>query len=334
MIPQITLVRGDGLAASCAALLLDRAGAAVEREESGRLSVPAIMIGDATQALVTDVFGRNDIFASTHRITSRVVAWGVNAEPRIMPHAAVVVSEEQLNARLRPVLAPHLPSTGPAWTIHASQPLPSQVVERRFGSRLAQAMAVRLSSRTDAASCWIESLDDGWLFLIPNSESAGWLLAVGAGAESLLSASRVIAPQIASASAPSASFAAYPRIADPICGAGWLACGSAAMAFDPICGDGTGNAVREAILAAAVVARHEFRQDLLDHYRGRLTLGFARHLEHCKQFYAAGHPTPWWRDELQQVLNGIEWCRQALGNSAVSRYRLRGFELERITRGP
>ena len=31
-------------------------------------------------------------------------------------------------------------------------------------------------------------------------------------------------------------------------GSGWLACGTAAMGFDPICGDGTGYAVREGIL--------------------------------------------------------------------------------------
>ena len=38
-----------------------------------------------------------------------------------------------------------------------------------------------------------------------------------------------------------------------MCGPGWLSCGTAALSFDPICGDGTGHAVREGILAAAVI---------------------------------------------------------------------------------
>jgi len=36
-------------------------------------------------------------------------------------------------------------------------------------------------------------------------------------------------------------------------GPDWLACGTAAVAFDPICGDGTAQAMREAILGCAVI---------------------------------------------------------------------------------
>ena len=45
---------------------------------------------------------------------------------------------------------------------------------------------------SDPDACWIESLENGWLFLVP-----GWLLAVGATAEALLGSSRVIAAEIA-----------------------------------------------------------------------------------------------------------------------------------------
>ena len=81
----------------------------------------------------------------------------------------------------------------------------------------------------------------------------GWLLAVGAPAEALLAKSRVIAHEIAEMGASSGEFPAYARIASPLCAPGWLACGTAAMAFDPICGDGTAHAIREAILASAVI---------------------------------------------------------------------------------
>ena len=65
------LVRGSGVAAYCSALLLERAGVDVTLEEAGRSRVPAIMIGDATQALVKDVFARQDVFDGLHRITER-----------------------------------------------------------------------------------------------------------------------------------------------------------------------------------------------------------------------------------------------------------------------
>ena len=68
----------------------------------------------------------------------------------------------------------------------------------------------------------------------------------------------------------------------------WLACGTAAMAFDPICGDGTAHAIREAILAAAVIralANGGPADELLAHYEARLTAGFHRHLTLCRQFY-------------------------------------------------
>jgi hypothetical protein len=51
------------------------------------------------------------------------------------------------------------------------------------------------------------------------------------------------------------------------------------MAFDPIYGDGTAHAVREAILAAAVVRAISAGGDAaepLRHYEARLMLGFQR----------------------------------------------------------
>ena len=324
------LVRGGGVAAHCVAHLLSRAGVPVTLDDPGRARVPAIMIGDATQALITDVFARTALWDGLHRIERRIVAWGHSAAPKTLPHSAIVISEEQLTTRLRPNIPAGVHSFAPQWTIHASPPLPPEVAERDFGSRHAQAVAVQLNNHMDPANCWIESLENGWLFLIPNATNQGWLLAVGHEPESLLAASRIIAPEIASVTSTAGLFPAHPRMADPICAPGWLACGTAAMAFDPICGDGTGNAVREAILAQAVIRAHNDLGDgVLDHYRIRLLLGFLRHLEQCRQFYSTGHSTDWWRGQLAQVLDGIAWCRCQLGSAPpVVQYRLSGFDLQ------
>ena len=71
------------------------------------------------------------------------------------------------------------------------------------------------------------------------------------------------------ASSPTREFPAHPRVAWSLAGSHWLACGTAALAFDPLCGDGTGHAIREAILAAAVlraIQRGANVDELLNHY--------------------------------------------------------------------
>ena len=116
-------------------------------------------------------------------------------------------------------------------------------------------------------------------FLIPNSADSGWLLSVGC-AETIPSRSTLIKERVASIREPQGAFPASPRIMSPLSGPGWLACGTAGMAFDPICGDGTAHAVREAVLASAVVkaiAKGGNQEGLRRHYEARLVLGFHRH---------------------------------------------------------
>jgi len=94
----------------------------------------------------------------------------------------------------------------------------------------------------------------------------------------------------------------------------------------------TGNAVREAILASAVIraaAEGAEVPPLLAHYRARLTYGFRRHLEACRQFYARGGSRSWWKKEAAALEHGLEWCDRTVDGAPSSRYRLNGFVLER-----
>ncbi len=105
------------------------------------------------------------------------------------------------------------------------------------------------------------------------------------------------------------------------------------MAFDPLCGDGAGHAIREAILAAAVIralGRGAVAAEVLAHYRARLMAGFKRHLELCREFYVTGHSGPWWEAELHHILVGIDWCNAQLGVEPKFHYQLNGFELQRV----
>jgi hypothetical protein len=317
-------IRGSGVAAHTCAHLLDGAGFEVAVEAAERPKLPAILVGEPTQRLMEDVFGAPRLFEGLPRIEKRVVAWG--GKTVAVPHRAVVVSEECLVGRLEEC---GTGSGSPEWTIYAARPLPEACADRAFGTRTAAVHAVTM--KQEAAALWIESLGEGWLFLVSSGGGKGWLLAVGGEAGSLLGECRLVAPLIAGLGECSGSFPAHPRVAMPLCGKGWLNCGTAALGFDPICGDGTGYAIREGILAAAVIRAAERCEDavaLRAHYKNRVLAAFQRHLELCGEYYRSGGTGTWWQAELRALDRGIEWCRSELEGERFV-YRLNGFELER-----
>jgi len=105
------------------------------------------------------------------------------------------------------------------------------------------------------------------------------------------------------------------------------------MGFDPICGDGTAHAIREAILASAVLRAAqdgETEDQLFAHYQARLIAGFRRHLLLCRDYYKSGGSGPWWASELDCLERGLEWCEEELRPCPEFQYRLDGFELRPI----
>jgi hypothetical protein len=313
-------IRGDGVAARCCGHLLGQAGYRVSFEPTSRARVPAILLSDAAQSLMRDIFQREDLFFDLPVIRKRIVAWG--SEPVELDHSAVMVSEEVLLSRLGIVSG----AGDSQWTICAAPPLPELVNDHRFGSRMATTVAVELAAAARRDACWIESIDTGWLFL-----NAGWLIAVGADVEELLGKSKLVREQIASLGEVAARFRASPRMASPLGGEGWIACGSAAMAFDPLCGDGTAHAVREAILGSAVIRAVDGGgnvAELFAHYEARLTAGFHRHLAQCREFYASGGSGEWWQTEAAACVEGMKWCAARMTRDF--RYQLIGLELKRV----
>ncbi|HXA50792.1 MAG TPA: hypothetical protein VNV86_10830 [Candidatus Acidoferrum sp.] len=321
------LIRGGGVAALTCAHLLRRTGFRVSFEGSNRARLPAILLSQAAQHLIAGVFDKPDLFAGLPPVRTRIVRWG--ADSVTLPHEAVVVSEADLLSRLAgSEQDTDMPAPDePAWTIHTLTPAESH----SFGSRQASVYPVDLDGDAEPCACWIEALGEGWLFLITTTPGRAWLLAVGdLGAEPLRGSS-VIARKIARLGDRAGQFPTAPRIAAELCGPNWLACGSAAMAFDPLCGDGTAHAVREAILAAAIVtaaARGEDSKALCAHYRARLIAAFEKHLGLCLSYYWGAPGRPWWDAQRQAIAQGLSWCEQR--RSPTFEYRLNDFTLERV----
>lgn len=276
-------------------------------------------------ALMRDVFAAPALLADSPRVERRVVAWG--GAPVAVAHGAIVVSEAALIDALPIAVSSEL--AAPADFIVQAVPSSAQP-PHRFGSRRAAAAEVRLKAPEQPASCWIEALQAGWLFLVSGAGGASWLLGVGAALDDALAKSRLIAPLIADVRGQSGSFDACPRMAESPYGEGWLLCGTAAIAFDPICGDGAAQAVREAILASAVIIGMVEGGDatqLLSHYQSMLTASMRRHLKLCADFYQSGGDGPWWDAELSALVEGHAWCSAKLAHTAEPRYRLNGFRL-------
>lgn len=362
------LIRGQGVAVATAAHLLDRAGFAFAREPGLRRPVPVIMLSDPALALLRDVFGNATLFADRPRIERRVVKWG-STDAVAMPHGAVVVSEDDLAHALdpsphcniaqgpspagrgwgggtTPASPPHprpLPTgegrkgsggTGestPTFSIHAMPPFPVHETVR-FGERLSATARVSLKIDAPARTCWIEAVNAGWLFLIPDGFGQAWLLAVGGHPQALAQDAPLIGPLIESLEPHGGQFDTSPRMLAQLAGDDWLTCGTAAIAFDPICGDGTAQAAREGILAAAVVgalARGEEPALLATHYHSLLLASLRRHLQLSLPFYANGGAGRWWHEQYAAARAGYEQATALLAKLPEPRFALHGFDLVR-----
>ena len=188
-------LQGDGVAAVGCGYLLQTAGFAVAMQHTARTRLPALMLSRSSQALFRDVLEVGDLFSNLPRIQKRVVKWGPRSEPVTFPHSAVIVSEHVLMESVLPKLFIVDPVADAAtdWTIISSRPLPEGAVEYGFGSRTATVAPVYLEKGSDSAACWIESLEDGWLFLMPDAPGSGWLISVGGPLNANLDGSRMIA---------------------------------------------------------------------------------------------------------------------------------------------
>lgn len=324
------VIHGGGTAAHCTAHLLHRAGIAAELVPTDRRPLPALLLSSSAIALIESVLGRLDLFRHAHRIDRRVVQWEPRSEARSFPHTGVVTGECDLVGELAERLEPQTATSEPNWSVISTRELVQSARPRTFGTRIASATWVGLANRADASACWIESVENGWLFLLPDSPDSGWLLAVGSPADDLIQESRLIRSRLGELDREGPTFPAHPRVSVPLCGADWLACGTAAMAFDPICGDGTAHAVREAVLASAVIRAAEGGEEpekLLPHYQARMMAGFERHLVLCRQFYRTGFGGEWWDTEAAALDAGLAWCREQRAEFSNFQFRLQGSEL-------
>ena len=128
------------------------------------------------------------------------------------------------------------------------------------------------------------------------------------------------------------AFPAAPAIFPVTASDRWLAVGAAAFAADPLCGDGTGMALRSALLATALVSQFEENGAgaRIDHYQKRHQYAFAAHLRVVADFYRPLATNPAWEEEMSATRTFLESpAAAAIGDYTRLRFRLEGGLLTR-----
>jgi hypothetical protein len=105
----------------------------------------------------------------------------------------------------------------------------------------------------------------------------------------------------------------------------WSAAGEVALAFDPICGDGVGQAARSSLLAAAAAdaaQRGAPVPDLALHVRHRLTSAFRYHLATCLRFYSSATAPEHWAAERAATAAALDEADRLLEGTLRPRYTM------------
>jgi flavin-dependent dehydrogenase len=311
--PRI-LVLGGGLAGITAAKLLRDRGADVRIVAGPRRPGRIVAIPIETLGLAADLFGV-DLAALQigPRVERRRVDWAAGSAATVAQVAFVCDIADFAAALARPLRdAGCLAVTtddDADWILEASGRPARDAM--RAGERVGQ--FARVAGMACDRSIAVTATSTGWVFAAPHPAGGLAVLlaspsaALGAVsrddvAERLAEAGYVTsARDIAEIGEPESI---APALAQPPHAGARLTVGDAALALDPLRGDGAGFAFRGALLAQAVLAaieRGEDRERCLAHYAGRLRAVFASHLHGCVPHYRAARHAAIWRHEVADM---------------------------------
>jgi flavin-dependent dehydrogenase len=334
------VIRGSGLAGIATAKLLHDRGMDVRLNAWPRRNGRIVAIPVETLTLASSLFDFNvaDLKIGTI-VTGRRVAWDGD-EATVVPQTALACDAGEFAAALAGRLPERLrilagENDEADWTIQASG---RSIDNQASGGRRVGQFA-RIVDRDVQPITTIGATPYGWTFTLPHPDGGLAILMVTpsasmapttpeAAAERLTSEGlTVAAADILSLSNPQPI---APHLAQPLAAESRLRIGDAAMALDPLRGDGVGFALRGALLAQAVIAAIEAGGDrarLFNHYNHRLREVFVSHLRGCGSHYRAARYAEIWRTDI-----GAMDCLSELMEPAPGGYEFRLDERDLVPR--
>ncbi|MFE9479288.1 hypothetical protein ACFYNM_11855 [Streptomyces spororaveus] len=335
-------IAGAGLAElTCARLLADR-GHRV-RLPPPRPSAPTVgadprplLLTGPTLELVGSLWG-GGLIEDGWPITHRHARWGAGPSPAPFPQPGRVMDGALLGARMRERLgAGDRSQEPPEWTVTATsgeqpvheRPVHEQAVHEQTGRRRLLAGIAPLRRRRDQDTARLDCTALGWLHLtplgrgdclvqamVPGPAEAPAELLAGLLAESAFDALLRRPPRTAVALAAAPRVHLAPAVPPAVGSGGLLVVGAGALRYDPLSGTGTAQALRTAILAAAVIdaaATGRPATALCAHYTDRLRAAFREHLHTCLRLYTTAFDTGPWQDEIDATRAALRTGRQPL----------------------
>ncbi|MEC4814460.1 MAG: NAD(P)-binding protein [Scytonema sp. PMC 1069.18] len=363
---QRALIIGGGVAGLSCAHLLAQHGWEVKIWGKTSHNSPTVLLNDTTCYLLQDIWQLEESFwKNFYVLNQRQVCWGIGADVLNIPQPSVVMNGNYLVKHLEKHLLQkyhqlvHLespPSLGElassdfladaeqqfTWVIDASgrkSVIGSHAIgsqRHHFGHRCILSQELMLTAASEQTTSWIETVPDGWLFLAPLGENKALLQCmVPITTEepekmlTLLEQTRFIKTFVDTFLDSTHIFEAFPQISDPLCGSKWIAVGDAAFSLDPISGDGTGYALRGAILAISVInsiASGLDKNKCLQHYTLRLRKTFSSHLQQCLKYYSNSFSSSTWKKEIA-LMNFLPDNLSTLNLNNCT-YKLENFHLK------
>ncbi|MFD5408929.1 hypothetical protein [Streptomyces nojiriensis] len=316
-------IAGSGLAElTCAWLLVGRGhrirlaapvpGAGVRR--------PLLLTGP-TLELLRSVWG-DGLLDDAWELTHRRVRWGAAARFARFAQAGRVVDGAVLAARMRERLEarPMPDAGGPVrWTVTAQAVDGTPAAHQTRGRRRLLTGTAPLRAGRDERTAVLDTTGLGWIHLTPLGAGDCLVQAMVPGpaedpaglltrllAESAPGGDVLRRPPRTVAAIPAAPrlhpAPALPPADEP--SSGRLTVGAGAIRYDPLSGTGTAQALRTAVLAAAVIdaeAGGTPAAALCGHYTARLRAAFAEHLSACAGLYGSAFAPAAWQDELDSA---------------------------------
>jgi hypothetical protein len=294
------------------ARLLGVQGWQVQREQGGEARPVHLLLGQATANLVAALWSDPTLFRGAHRIRERAVCWNRKNGMEAVAAPGLVIAADELVRRLASRLTTESNGQDPApfWIVHARAPQTGEFPPalREIGRRQAWIAPAMLAPRAHRDRCLMESVERGWLFLLPVSAERADLQYVSLPShppppapEFVIEKTTMIRHALSDIAPWRSPIACMPKVHLTPAQSGALAVGEGALAFDPISGDGVGHALRSVVLAATTldaIAKGQPADECLSEYAATLHRAMAHHLKICLGLYNDAMHDPGWRAEI------------------------------------
>ena len=320
------LILGGGVAGLTCARLLSARGWSVDCVGGAKKPGPIVIVNDLSASLLVELWDADEtLFAGAHCLEGRLTRWESSAALAYLTAPAFVIpidvlvsrlADRVLAAGLRFVEQDDVQSENYDWIIHAGGRDTAFGKHIAFGHRKGIALSVMLTTSAPSDSAVVESVPGGWVIVIPQGKRRGTLQAVFSEhiidpleqLHSRLANSRFASTLVEEIADGPTSFVAMPGLSLTPCVPHSIAVGDAAIALDPMSGNGIGSGLRTAILASAVLdaaQRSKKPQVYFDHYTWRLHTAMRNHVNNCINFYGRAAYASSWCSEIHAMRTAL-----------------------------